>query len=348
MLVAVAAVGMWGRVVTSRALKTAEQNLHESLVREARAIRLAREQGYRGRVVDLLQQAIELAPANLDVDTLRDEAVMCMGDFAGVEPYVFDDLPAAVGELALSPDGTELAIGLSDGSVLIRNVESGSHVATLRQHQAAVRSLQYLGDELRSSDADEMVVAWKSPLPGRWTSARTFSTDRPREIGKRQVRFTTSGDFFLVASKSAVTMWNVKDGKRVASFTCSDATLEQGVDLSPDQRSLAAGYDTPEGENGFLVWDVATQRIIHREKMTLGHVYALAFNPDSTLLVCACNEGYITFRTRTFEQRSFVRGRFYMQANFSPDGHFLAISDKLIRVSTDEVVAALGSMQTGA
>ena len=61
-------------------------NLYESLVRESRAIRLARASGYRSDAWSRLEQAAGLNSPNRDVEALRHEAVACMGDFVGLEP----------------------------------------------------------------------------------------------------------------------------------------------------------------------------------------------------------------------------------------------------------------------
>ena len=70
---------------------TAQQRLYTSLVREAAAIRRARDVGYRSQVWSRLTSARALGTSNLDVFELRQEAVAAMGDFVGLEPIQRDD-----------------------------------------------------------------------------------------------------------------------------------------------------------------------------------------------------------------------------------------------------------------
>jgi hypothetical protein len=75
----------------STALREARQergravaNLYGSLVREAWALRLARVEGYRSTAWDRLTQALALDTPAVSRDELRQEAVACLGDFAGL------------------------------------------------------------------------------------------------------------------------------------------------------------------------------------------------------------------------------------------------------------------------
>src|SRR5262245_44098243 len=70
----------------------AEQRLYDSLVREARALRLARQVGYRNQVLDRIKQAQALATHNANLDQLRREAAGCLGDFAGLVPPDISDV----------------------------------------------------------------------------------------------------------------------------------------------------------------------------------------------------------------------------------------------------------------
>src|SRR5262249_34558334 len=94
-------------------------NLYQSLVGEARAIRLARTPGYRAEALPRLQQALALDPPARDVFELRQEAIACLGDFVGLEPATWKDIPAENYAVALTlhPNGNEVALGMYDGAV---------------------------------------------------------------------------------------------------------------------------------------------------------------------------------------------------------------------------------------
>ncbi len=85
--------------------------------------------GYRTQVFNLLQQALQLDTPEKDIDRLRDEAVACLGDFVGLEPITWEDFPAGIRKIALTPDGAQTAIALDNGTIQLRDVSTGGVVA---------------------------------------------------------------------------------------------------------------------------------------------------------------------------------------------------------------------------
>src|SRR5262249_9474740 len=158
-------------------------NLYHSRVGEAQALRLARESGYRAEAWDRLKQARWLETPDRDLDELRREAVACMGDFLGQKPRVWEvpGIGRARGpRLALHPDGVQVALGLSDGTVLVRNWDTGD-VTALRQHGADVSAAVFTtdGKTLVTGDVHCAVHVWQTNPAGEWAWARTLEADRP-------------------------------------------------------------------------------------------------------------------------------------------------------------------------
>src|SRR5262249_9194721 len=104
-------------------------NLYHARVEEAAALRRARDMGYRAQVFDRLQQALRLDTPDKDIVRLRHEALACLGDFVGVEPITWEDFPAAIQKIALTPDGETMAIALANGTIELRAVSNGRVVA---------------------------------------------------------------------------------------------------------------------------------------------------------------------------------------------------------------------------
>ena len=69
-------------------------------------------------------RARALNSPDCDLEELRDIAVSCLGDFVGLEPTVWDDFPSPVEQIALSPASRLLAIGLHNGTVLLREIDT--------------------------------------------------------------------------------------------------------------------------------------------------------------------------------------------------------------------------------
>jgi len=121
----------WQSQRASKARDLAQGRLYESLVREARATRTARRVGYRDEVFTLLQQARALDVPQKNITELRREAVACLGDFVGLTPLTLTDFPSntTLGVVHMDPTWSFAAFSLSDGTLLLRQMPSGTESA---------------------------------------------------------------------------------------------------------------------------------------------------------------------------------------------------------------------------
>src|SRR5438128_3011367 len=106
---------------------------------------------------------MQLQTAEKNLMDLRQEAVACMGDFVGLEPITWEDFRATVHAIALPSKGGPLAIGLSDGTVWLRNLGTGAVVARLAQHRLPVTALAFTPDGVRlvSGDSGGTIHVWQ-------------------------------------------------------------------------------------------------------------------------------------------------------------------------------------------
>ena len=103
----------------------ANQQLYHSLVGQAQALRLARVEGFRTRIESLLTEAGGLETPEVNREDLRQEAVAALGDSVGFEPAVIEDSESAVTALAAHPHARQVAVGLANGTIRIRDAGTG-------------------------------------------------------------------------------------------------------------------------------------------------------------------------------------------------------------------------------
>jgi serine/threonine protein kinase/WD40 repeat protein len=130
---------------------SAQQGLYDSLVGQARAIRLARRVGYRDHVFDLLGQAKALDVPQKNLADLRDEAVACLGDFVGLTPATLTNFPSELSGLGcLDPSGKQAALGVRGRGIQVREIPSGKELALLNFTNYVTDSLCFnsTGDKL--------------------------------------------------------------------------------------------------------------------------------------------------------------------------------------------------------
>ncbi len=333
----VAGLSVW-RVVEERdryraEKANAEAHLYQALVGEARALRLARAGGYREEVWSRLRQARDLDTPARDLDELRREAAACLGDFVGLEPATWRDMPKEVYAvaLALAPRGDVAALGLTDGSATLRRLADGAEVARLRGHAAGVFAVAYAPDGERLATADDKgtVKVWGRGAGHDWLCAATFSvgaSGRPNYVHAVSLTFGPDGRRLFVAPRgaAAVTVWDLDAGRVTDPFAGPQGEPLYRAALSRDGKWLAAALDPGAGD-GVLVWDVAARRVVHRLAPGLGAINDVVFSPGGKHLACACVGGVAVFDAPDFRGRFFVRGDAPNAVAFSPDEQWLAI-----------------------
>jgi WD40 repeat protein len=320
-------------------------NLYGSLVREARALRLARVEGYRPKAWDRLMQALALDTPVVNRAELRQEAVACMGDFAGLAPFTFD-FPTLSFSAAVHPSGTLIAIGLADGSVSIRDPATGAERARVPTGDRPAVAFGPDGRRLATGNRDGVIKLWELGAAGDWALVRTLTTS-PRVIA---LAITPDGKFLASGcwGDSHCILWDLADGTPAGRLR--GPGKEQwlfGLAFSPDGTRCAGAFRRGEVW-GVLLWDLASRQV-RWESPGIHGAETVAFSPDGRLLAIGCGAGVAVHDTSDFRRHLLVRGDMVEAVAFSPDGQWLAFSSaqedlvRLWNVGTNREVAALRS-----
>ncbi|NQV35821.1 MAG: serine/threonine protein kinase [Phycisphaeraceae bacterium] len=179
--------------VAASARRDAEVNLYDSLLREARTVRIARGTGYRDKVFKALSQARDLDVPAKDVTDLRSAAVACMGDYVGLEPTLVLELPEGPNApsilwAALHPTDAIAAFALSDGTVILRDVHSSKDIKDIARFECehpptglcfahagnALLSLHVpQGDSPKKRSTDAVAHLFVCTQDGTWVQGKT-------------------------------------------------------------------------------------------------------------------------------------------------------------------------------
>jgi WD40 repeat protein len=197
--------------------------------------------------------AVDYAPDGslLAVGTSSGVELLSAADWHTVADYPFD---SPVLTVRFSPDGTWLAAGQQDGTVLILNPASGMILQRLHGHARPVHGLAFSGWRrvqetpamLASGAEDGSVVVWDL------------------QIGMARYTFINP----------LLGYWGY--GVRSLAFSPDDAVLVTG------------------GDQGYVSrWDLATGEELPRLQTQYGLLFSIAFSPDGGRLATACGDGTV-------------------------------------------------------
>lgn len=341
------------RIDSEQQRTEAVANLYQSLVREARALRLARLDGYRNQVWDRLREAQLLAYPQQNTAELRHEAVACMGDFAGQEPVTWAEFPsdAEIKSVALNPDATEVAAGLRDGTVLVRGLTDKLEIAELPGHKGEIIGLDFVlgGRELISADGNGVIMIWSPSARGKWQCSQTISTGSP--IGSFAVTPDARHCVTYATEAQLISLWDLKTGTAINQFSGPNMEVFQHIAISHDGRLLAAAY-SKVGGSGVLIWDIATKEVIQDLLPGIDYVIDVSISSDGQMLACAGTAGVAVFSLADFQRRLLVPGDYPRDAALSPGAGLLAIPAtqfdvvRLWNVATNSEVATLRNLNS--
>jgi WD40 repeat protein/predicted Zn-dependent protease len=307
-----------------RQLAEANRRLYQSLVSEAKAIHLARTNGYRDAVWTRLKRALAIETTDRDPAALRQLAVDCLGDFVGLKSEAIN-LPGIATALALQPGGNQVMVGLSAGPILVCPADSLTEQDPLLGHDKPVTALAFTPDGhlLVSADFGGVVRLWIQGADRRWTSTKILT--EPGALATRELAITANGSRVFAVSESIrhIVNWHLPDG---APGPALGDGIFRAVAISPDGGRLAASYHEV-GRQGLLVWDLAARKVITRREVVMGACTDLAWSADSRRLAYACNSGLVVFETHNFQPETVLRRETLGRVAFGPDPRYLAFTD---------------------
>ncbi len=230
--------------------------------------------------------------------------------------------------LAYSPDGSQLAIGSENGTVLLWDTTGNNEPIILRKHTGrantlvSVRNLAFSpnGKMLASGDADNKVQLWDTGT-GKILATLTGHID-----GITALTFSPDGSTLASASADGeVLFWNTETNNPLPIRISDHPHTQRGMAILKDSITLAS-----VAYNGIItIWDLKTQRKsnIH----TGGHydlLRSFAFSSDGTKLAIADQQliYFIDVRTgRELARLTITMDRSASAMAVSPDRKTVAI-----------------------
>jgi len=184
--------------------------------------------------------------------------------------------------LAASPDGTMLALGISDNKVQVLNATDGSVLRNLRSN--------YGGWSVAFSPDSSLVVGGTSQGMLMWEagSGAWLPTSGGQANTIKSLVFSNDGTMLAGGSNGVVLVWDVSTGniKFQKSGDFGDVT---SLDFSPDDSMLISG----SVDNIVRIWDTGNGSLLRQLTGHTSPVFGVAFSPDGKYIASGANEGSI-------------------------------------------------------
>jgi WD40 repeat protein/tetratricopeptide (TPR) repeat protein len=325
-------------------------NLYHARVEEAAALRRARDMGYRAQVFNRLQQALQLDTPDKNRDRLRQEAVACLGDFVGLEPITWEDFPAGIRKIALTPDGETMVIALDNGTIQLRSVRSGSVVAQLSE-SANELGMDPANRWLVTAGANGTIKVWQDYGRGAAPAAQTI------EMGAGLAGMARNGRFGVAYARQkdgeVLALWDVARQEVKARFQVPSGEPRGPFQVSEDGQWVAEASQR-DAKLYALVWNTPApepKKIFFAGTSQVTN--ALAISPDGRFLACRHGDDALTLLdVQEGVPRPLIRSDEVLAAGFSGDGRFLVYLThtglvRLWSVSRHQEVAALAQPWVG-
>jgi WD40 repeat protein len=268
-----------------------------------------------------------IATSHLLASAGRDRTIHVWNVLTGTDSNTpYGNHTDAIFSLAWSPDGTRIAAGSNDKTVLVYDLATGQTITEYKEHSANVSGVA------RSPDGQTIAsVGDKTENGIHFWNANTgedlFPPLRKDSYQIYVLSWSHNGQFIAAGGQGkSVLVWDVPN--RTFAFSLPNDGEVYALAWSYDDRYLVAGG----GDGTVKVWDIAGQKMLLTYREHRAAIHGLSWSPDGHRIVSSAYDRTVRVWDRTGKTIQVYFGPDWGSQNtqkgksvdWSPDGAYIA------------------------
>lgn len=187
--------------------------------------------------------------------------------------------------IAASPDGSLLALGISDNKTQLLSADTGTVVRNLKSNYGGWAVGFTPNSQYVMSGTSRGILKWETET-GIW-SPITGGQD----LTFKSLAFSHDGKTIAGGGDGVIYFWNAEDGALLGQVDDGKFGVVNSLDFSPDDTMLVTGTD----DNIVRLWEVSSASLLTELSGHASQVFGVCFSPDGEKIASGANEGSILF-----------------------------------------------------
>lgn len=237
-----------------------------------------------------------------------------------------------------SPDGSKIAIAISDYSIKILSAKNWSQITSLTGTNSWVDDMAFSGDGTRIASLSNDNGKRSIKITDLTTQNSIFTEQHTQAIN----RLITSPDgnkFITTSSDGTIKIWDAVSGSELKTITASPVSCES-ISSSPEGTRLAVS--TNNGSQLSII-DIQSGQIIHQRSISNASITDIAWSYDGQSIATATDKGsIILFSGENYDSlRTFQENPYKVNdIEWSRDSKYLVAgtNDNYVRVWNFELI----------